>query len=288
MIVAHTVSDNPWDEGWDSSLMQLGEVTKVEKVNPAGGSGEKQGRDGWCTPAWIAKLLGWVNMDPCGNSRSHIEAGRVLTLENGDNGLAEGSPGTFTTGKLGYHGEGTFRAPPTWTVFVNPPYGGGQVIRWVRHWCNTRFIFLLRWDPSTRWFAELIGNCTHVWFPTTRINFEPPPGVNSSSNPFPHALYLRRPTRGLLERLAVTGYLFPVDSGVIRPQTGRHDTQHVSTAPAGGSDRKPVNGPGGGEGGAAPASGGEHELYEVSSEQWYRYTPIHYTHPFVTGTFPVG
>lgn len=276
VIVTEAVHDSPYDAAWD-------EPTKVEKINPAGGSGEKQGRDGWCTPLWIAKLVGWVNCDPCGNSRSHISAGRVLSLENGDNGLPDGAPGTFTTGKPGYYGESTYRAPPTWTVFVNPPYAAGQVIRWIRHWLHTRFIFLLRWDPSTKWFSELIGHCTHVWFPSARINFEPPPGVTSSSNPFPHALYLRRPTKGLLERLALMGYLFPVDSGVIRPQTSRHD-QHLSTAPSGGSDCNPHGGPGGGEGGASPAPGGN-DIYEVRSEQWL--SPICWTHLGASATFPV-
>src|SRR5690606_30225668 len=114
-------------------------------------------------------------------------------LEDGDDGLVDQyGPGAFVYGGV------NCATLPSARTFINPPYSRGAVVRWIRHWRHTRFCFLLRWDPSTRWFEELLPHCTHVWFPPRRINFEPPPGVKSSSNPFPHALYLRDPPQYLL------------------------------------------------------------------------------------------
>lgn len=166
-------------------------------VNPVGGSGDP-GRDGWCTPKWLAELIGPVDIDPCSNGRSHIQASWTYSEEAGTDGLQRHTRPTINEGA---------------TVYVNPPYSRGQVIRWVRHWRTTRFIFLCRWDPSTAWFNLLFYSSTHVWFPTRRINFEPPPGVASSSNPFPHALFMRDPDPALLARLDLEGYLLPVDKG---------------------------------------------------------------------------
>jgi len=67
------------------------------------------------------------------------------------------------------------------------------VLRWIRAYAHTRFCFLLRFDPSTKWFAELYDVCELVAIPRgRRINFEPPPGVKASSQTFPHALFYRR------------------------------------------------------------------------------------------------
>lgn len=93
-------------------------------VNPVGGSGGDDGRDGACTPEWLATMLGWFDLDPCGNRRSKILASRCCGLEWGDNGLLdEGIPGS--------HGRcvGTQVATSKCRVFVNPPYARGQVIK---------------------------------------------------------------------------------------------------------------------------------------------------------------
>jgi len=189
-----------------------GEELGVLGVQPLAGAktlgGNGGSRDSWCTPQWLARLIGEVDLDPCSNERSHIDAKLTCVYELDDNGLLDDldAPGWFScAGSL-------IAAPGAWRVYVNPPYSRGQVLRWVRHYKHTRFIFLLRWDPSTEWFSELIGATTHVWFPDRRINFEPPPGVKSSSNPFPHALYLRDPEPVLLTRLRDTGYTFRLDN----------------------------------------------------------------------------
>lgn len=192
----------------------------ADKVNPVGGSGDKEGRDSACTPKWLAELLGKFDLDPCSNPRSHIKAARRLMLEEKSDGLYPNlGPGGYCQGIVNYKGEVVRQLvdviKPTCFTFINPPYARGEVVKWVKHWRHTRFCFLLRWDPSTEWFAELICHCTHVWFPARRINFEPPPGVKFSSNPFPHALYLRDPDQQMLDSLSSAGYLMPIDQDLL-------------------------------------------------------------------------
>ena len=187
-------------------------------VNPAGGSGVRESRDSWCTPKWLADIINlWEPwLDPCSNLRSHIEAAWRCTLSHfGSNGLAIlAGPGVFN-GALPVEGEDAWSdctisgvAKEADRVFINPPYAHGQVLRWVRHYIHTDFVYLLRWDTSTAWFAELWPRCWGAWFPNRRVNFEPPPGVRSSSNPFPHALFLKSEPRGkFLDALLASGYL---------------------------------------------------------------------------------
>ncbi len=144
-------------------------------VSPVGGSGDPA-RDGACTPGWLTDLIGPVGVDPCSNERSTVRAAMTHRGGPGDDGLEWASNYTADA-----------------RSFVNPPYSRGQVARWVEAYRHTDFCFLLRWDPSTRWFRSLMPYARGVWFPHRRIDFTPPPGVKFSSNPFPHALYFRGP-----------------------------------------------------------------------------------------------
>lgn len=214
----------------------------------------KKLRNCWCTPKWLADLIGPVAVDPATNDRAHIQAMVKIILEKGDTGIHDpGVPGSFRySGRLA-------KAERRDVVFCNPPYGHGEVIRWVNHYLHTQFIFLLRWDPSTEWFSALKKAATHVWFPNDRLNFEPPPRIKSSTNPFPHALYMARPGQGLLERLATKGTLWlpnPLDPVSGKPQSAPHGHQpddRSGSAKAG----DPASGggasanPGGGRGTAA-------------------------------------
>jgi len=131
-------------------------------------------RDTYCTPRHWARRLGRWDYDPCSNSRSHIEADHCFDLElRGQDGLV-----------LARY------VPRRARVFCNPPYSRGNVIKWVQAYRHTRFCFLLKHDPSTQWFAELIAYTATVCFPIgERIEFEPPPGVVADSNQFPHAFF---------------------------------------------------------------------------------------------------
>ena len=146
---------------------------RTPNVNPVGGSGDPN-RDSWCTPRWLTDIIGPVSLDPCSNPRSTVRAERSYSLEAGQDGLAYGHMFNSTT-----------------RTFINPGYSRGTVLKWVRNYLHTDFIFLCRWDPSTEWFALLMLYTTDVWFPDRRIDFVPPPGVKSSSNPYPHALFFR-------------------------------------------------------------------------------------------------
>lgn len=134
-------------------------------------------RDTWCTPKWITAAIGDFDLDPCANDRSHVSARTCFRLERGEDGLARAA--------------GIGR---DWRVFINPPYS--DVMPWVKAYQHTRFAFLLKFDPSTRWFAELVQHTGLILAPRgTRIQFEPPPGVppkKAKANQFPHALFYRR------------------------------------------------------------------------------------------------
>lgn len=148
--------------------------------------GGGRNRDSWCTQQWLTDALGRFNVDPCSNGRSTVNADLSLCLDAGHDGLA-GLPGQYL------YDDTLFQASQFTRTFINPPYSRGQVIRWIRHWANTDFTFLLRWDPSTAWWRELMSKSRWVWFADQRIQFDPPPGVSGSNNPFPHALYFAHP-----------------------------------------------------------------------------------------------
>lgn len=150
------------------------------KPNVLGGSTDAD-RGSWCTPKWLAEMIGPFDLDPCSNPRSHIVAGRRVMLEGGDDGLVP-------------HQGGVKLRVADWSrVFINPPYANGSVLRWFDAYKHTAWCFLLRFDPSTEWFAEVYDAASLIAVPKgRRVNFEPPPGVKASSNAIAHALYYRR------------------------------------------------------------------------------------------------
>lgn len=161
-------------------------------TNVHGNSGDES-RGTWCTPKWLCELMGEFDLDPCSNERSHVQAARRYTLPVFD-GLSYWST-----------------VAASQRVFINPPYSQGQVIKWVWAYAHTDFTFLLRWDPSTAWFRELIygaslhGRARFAWFPTgRRINFEAPPGVKASSSTMPHALYMKKEPNAALKKHGLT------------------------------------------------------------------------------------
>lgn len=144
-------------------------------------------RGAWCTPKKYADAVGSFYLDPFTNARSHIQAEYTCQLERGDDGFGMGDPdrrpGSFFVNGLGFH-----RAWPSWRVWIQPDYE--YVLEAIRHYMHTRFTALLRLDPSTEWFGELYDASELILVPKRdRIEFDPPPGVKASSNPFPHGLF---------------------------------------------------------------------------------------------------
>lgn len=142
-----------------------------------GGGGEQADdvdRDTWCTPKAFADAIGPVQLDPCSNERSHIQAERTFRLDREEDGLLLAE--TITEQTL---------------CFINPPYS--DVMPWIDAYGHTRFIFLLKIDPSTKWFTALVELSAVILIPKgTRIQFEAPPGVpadKSHANPFPHGFF---------------------------------------------------------------------------------------------------
>lgn len=152
------------------------------------GTGEPGERDGWCTPKRIADLLwdsyGLFDIDPCANARSHIRARASLSGPTGSDGCG-----------LLYGPAASADTRP----FINCGYSRGTVMQWVLAWRHTDYVFLLRDAPDTEWFGALAA--PYKWMPLGwRIEFEPPPGVKTSSNPFPHALFTKsRPPQRLID-----------------------------------------------------------------------------------------
>lgn len=136
-------------------------------------------RDTWCTPKWITDTIGRWDLDPCSNKRSTVQAHDVFDLEDGARMDGLHPPSVI---------DDDIR------VFINPPYS--NVRPWIDVYAHTRFCFLLKLDPSTKWFAELLKHTELILLPRgTRVEFVAPEGVpadKSHGNPFPHALFYAR------------------------------------------------------------------------------------------------
>ena len=123
--------------------------------------------DNWCTPKWLADLLGYWRLDPCSNQFSHIMSYARCQLD-GEHRDVVGLDG------LAYDWSGQ-------SVFVNPPYS--DPLPWCRKlrdhdapWCA-----LLKLDPSTRWWAAMMeANPTVAPF-RKRLTFESTPASESVS-----------------------------------------------------------------------------------------------------------
>lgn len=177
-------------------------VAKALRVNVSGGSGETD-RGSWVTSKRWADAVGPWDLDPFSNPRSHIVAEHRCMLEDGGDGLAElGHPGCWTSG-------GSMNAAGDWTsdigttllsgiadestrVWIQPPYSIVEDV--IAHYGHTRFCALLRLDSSTGWFAALWERTQVIALPKgTREFFEPPDGVEASTNPQPHAFFYADP-----------------------------------------------------------------------------------------------
>jgi hypothetical protein len=157
-----------------------------KKANVFGATGKKEkDRGTWCTPKNWAEAIGPFDGDPFSNPRSHIVSDWRCMLEDGGDGFGDKTPGSFllSNGVRGRAGEDT-------KIFGQPPYS--IVLDAIAHYGHTRFCFLLRFDPRTKWFKQLYALSGLVCV-ARKMEFEPPPGVKASANPIPHAFFYRNP-----------------------------------------------------------------------------------------------
>lgn len=171
----------------------------TKRVNGNGGSNDPL-RGAYCTPKeWCDRAGPW-DVDPFSNPLSHLVAATACMLERGDDGLAGPRRGEYFVDKTGnvlVPGEQAraissrgFAGVDT-RVWLQPPYE--IVDEAIAHYGHARFCALLRFDPSTQWFIKLYRISALVCVPRgKRIEFEPPPGVRASKNPYPHAFYFAR------------------------------------------------------------------------------------------------
>jgi hypothetical protein len=156
----------------------------VKPANVLGGSGEVA-RGSYCTPAKYAAAVGPWDLDPFSNPRSHIVATVRCMLEDGGDGIADATlPGCFRSGREGH----VHVAGEQMRVWLQPDYS--FVDEAIEHYGHTRFCALLRFDPSTAWFAALWPKTRVIAIPFgERLEFEAPPGIETSSNPHAHAFF---------------------------------------------------------------------------------------------------
>ncbi len=132
--------------------------------------------DHWTTPRWLAERLPLVDLDPCSNPYSYIQARkawtgpRSCTLANVEKdhagtcpacaGYADGNDGL----RLDWAGH---------SVFVNPPYSGPGP--WAQRWALiTSGLWLSEASVGTAWMAEILKSADQVWFFRRRLSFFDP------------------------------------------------------------------------------------------------------------------
>ena len=146
------------------------ETLAEPKVKRAGAVGQSWMH--WTTPACVldrVRQVGPIALDPCSNDASIVAAHRSIKLPQ--SGLAA------DWGTLAYDG----------LVFVNPPYGRGELAKWMDkcaaeagrlHLTDIEVIALVPASTGARWFHEALAYASALvlWGPG-RISFgNGPPG----------------------------------------------------------------------------------------------------------------
>jgi len=141
-------------------------------------------RDNWQTPEDLFNLLNFLfrfNLDVCATGENS-KCRKFYSPE--DDGLVQRWGG--------------------YRCWMNPPFS--QVKKWVRRASEMVsledevpaecVIGLVNCDTSTRWWAEYMLQAGEIWYLCPgRVQFIPPPGIDSSMNKFPSALGLFFPQR---------------------------------------------------------------------------------------------
>jgi len=92
------------------------------------------------------------------------------------------------------------------SVWCNPPYSRGQVIRWARKAiqeavCGSEVLMLTPADVSTAWFRELRENCDAVCLLRRRVGFLRPDGTAMPGAKFGSAVWYFGPRRRRFDRI---------------------------------------------------------------------------------------
>lgn len=146
--------------------------------------------DEWCTPKFLADAVGPVDLDVCGNAKSHIQSKKRYGLDLGLDGLS---------------------LPWLGLVWANFPYSAPLP------WClrlrdhDGPWVALAKLDPSTRWWAVLMeANPTVAPF-RKRLKFE---GAQTLTANFPSVLVFSawRPSTALVPHLWLSTYATAIGS----------------------------------------------------------------------------
>lgn len=162
--------------------------------------------DSYCTPRWLTDAIGAVDLDPCSNFSSTVQAAVRCT---GFETYAEPQP----------HAEGFSWKPvdglkvSEWrtadTIFIHPPYS--KVLPWAERAVKAaaggaEVLMLIKLDPSTKWWAELAKQREGVdvlWWPfTKRLAFEIG-GVPQAGDNFCSALVYLAPSEKSIDELVL-------------------------------------------------------------------------------------
>lgn len=141
-------------------------------------------RDWWCTPPHIVEVVrdalgGRIDFDPCSNPLSMV--GASFTVEAAADGLSAPWPAPV----CGY---------------CNPPYS--DPAPWMQRCADagdlgSRFVGCIKADTSTIWWHRSIwGRAKAICFPSRRVAFLPPPGVDASTPDFAVAFPFWAPAHG--------------------------------------------------------------------------------------------
>jgi hypothetical protein len=169
--------------------------------------------DGWCTPKPLADLLGWWDLDPCSNERSHVKATLALQLEPVstepiDTGDKLDDIVAMDRRARRQQADGLAFDWGTRSAFLNFPYS--NPLPWCLKlrdhagpWC-----VLAKLDPTTRWWAALMEAGPTVAPFRKRIRFEGAPGEPTMTANFPSVLVYSawRPSAELAAHLWIATY----------------------------------------------------------------------------------
>lgn len=134
------------------------------------------GRNDRCTPESLLEVVRGFNrlaLDPCSNPWSTVRAARQLMLESGDDGLS--ADWVLLCEELS-------RVYDPALVWLNPPYGAGQIRRWMRKAREEvqrgrdalEAIVLVPCDASTQWCQEARRGCDAYLELARRVAFVGP------------------------------------------------------------------------------------------------------------------